>query len=368
MILYRYFFKEIFLTTLSVATIVLVIASGSRFGAYLEDAAAGWISKDILFLLLMYRLPGFLELILPISFFLGIILTYGRLYADSEMIILHACGMGQVRLMFITLTMALLVMAITAFLTLWLKPFSESKVEKMYEVQRGKSEFATLAPGRFQTLRSGKRVTYTEDLDSEGGIIKPFINEYTKTNIYGPKEVNTIVADSGSSQIDPQTGARFLVLKNGFRYTGEPGTANYQIVQYEEYGQLVAMEEVEKRARRRSAIATMELLETHTTRGMAEFHWRISIILLVPIVAAMAIPLSKVNPRQGRFTRLIPGLLLCFFYIVVLSAARSSLERGEFPAALGLWWVHAIFILITIGLYNFEKLIALRPRARKRIS
>lgn len=361
MTLYRYFFKEIFLTTLSVAFIVLVIALGWRFGGYMEDAAGGWISKDIIFLLVMYRLPGFLELIIPISFFLGVILAYGRLYVDSEMIVLFACGMSPKRLMLMTLSMAFLVMVVTAFITFWLKPYSEGKVEKMYEVQRGLTEFDTLAPGRFQTLRSGKRVTYTEELSDTGAIVNPFINEYRETNLYGPKDVNIIVAESGISRLD-ETGARFLVLKNGFRYTGEPGDAAYQIVEYEEYGQLVEKETAEKRGRRRSAIPTMELINDLTLRNLAELHWRVSVVLLVGVIALMAIPLSKVNPRQGRFTRMIPGLLICFLYIFLLSAAKSSLEKGDVPAIFGLWWVHLIFILITTGLYHIEKIARLIPK------
>ena len=75
-----------------VAAIVLVISVGWRFSGYLNEAAAGLMSKEVLFVLMAYRLPGFLELIIPVSFFLAIMLTYGRLYVDHEMIVLQACG------------------------------------------------------------------------------------------------------------------------------------------------------------------------------------------------------------------------------------------------------------------------------------
>ncbi|MEX1237192.1 MAG: LptF/LptG family permease, partial [Pseudomonadales bacterium] len=85
MILFRYFAREIFTTMLAVAGVVLVISMGWRFSGYLSEAASGLITRDVLFLVMAYRLPGFLELIIPISFFLAIMLAYGRLYADSEM-------------------------------------------------------------------------------------------------------------------------------------------------------------------------------------------------------------------------------------------------------------------------------------------
>jgi len=357
MILYRYFFKEIFLAMFSVTSIVLVISVGWRTGAYLEDAAAGWIASDVLMYLVLLRLPGFLELILPVGFFLGVLLAYGRFYADSEMIVLQACGFSQQRLVLMTLTKAALVMVFTAVLTFWFKPWSENKVDKLYEDQRSLTELDTLAPGRFQMLRSGKRVTYTEEMDKEGRIIKPFINEIESGMSSRPNDVKTLMAESGISRYDEEKDARFLVLNNGYRYRGEPGKQDYQIIEYEEYGQLIEKEVADKRLQKRSAISTADLIRDDSLRSVAELHWRIAVVLLVPVLGAMAVPLSKVNPRQGRFTRLVPGLLLCFFYIMVLSVARDSLERGSIPAVLGLWWVHGIFILITAGLYQIDPLI-----------
>ena len=150
------------MTTLVVTSVVLVIALGWRFSGYLNEAARGTLTKDVLFLIMAFRLPGFLELIIPVSFFLAIMLSYGRLYVDSEMIVLEACGMSQTRLVLMTLGMAALVMLLTAAISLWAKPYGERKVEQLFQGQMNLTEFDTLAPGRFQTLRSGKRVTYTE--------------------------------------------------------------------------------------------------------------------------------------------------------------------------------------------------------------
>ena len=98
LILFRYFAKEVLVTMFAVACIVLVISVGWRFSGYLEQAAAGAMTKEVLFALMAYRLPGFLELILPISFFLSIMLAYGRMYVDSEMVVLESCGIGPSRL------------------------------------------------------------------------------------------------------------------------------------------------------------------------------------------------------------------------------------------------------------------------------
>ncbi len=107
---------------------------------------------------------------------------------------------------------------------------------------------------------------------------------------------------------------------------------------------------------------TQQLIQDPTARNLSELHWRISVIFMVPIIAVLAVPLSRVNPRQGRFTRLVPGMIICFFYVVVLSTGRSAIEKGQIPAEFGLWWVHAIFVLITALMFKLEWLAAVGQR------
>ena len=80
---------------------------------------------------------------------------------------------------------------------------------------------------------------------------------------------------------------------------------------------------------------------------------------MVPILAVLAVPLSRVNPRRGRFSRLMPGMLLCLLYVGSLSAGRSALEDGRIPMSLGLWWIHAVYITIILVIYNWPNLKAL---------
>ena len=222
----------------SVAGVVLAVATAWRFSGYLDEAAQGLLTQDILFLIIAYRLPGFLEVVIPISFFLSIMLVYGRLWADSEMVVLQACGFSDRRLLVMTLVMASLVMLLTAFVTLYLKPLGEAEVEDLFNEQRSMTELDTLVPGRFQTLRTGKRVTYAEELTSDGELDTVFISEFRSTGFQKAKDVVTVVAESGHSVSD-ENGDRFLVLRNGKRFSGTPGRNDYQVVEYEEYGHAI---------------------------------------------------------------------------------------------------------------------------------
>ena len=337
----------------AVVGIVLVISMGWRFSGYLENAAAGLMSREVLFAVMVYRLPGFLELIIPVSFFLSIMLVHGRMHVDSEMIVLESCGMSTGRLIQMTLLMALAVMIMTATISLWLKPMGERQVEILLGDQKNLTEFDLLIPGRFQTLASGKRVTYTQGLSGEGELEKVFINEYKETPGDKPRQAVTVIADSGRTQVD-DAGRRFLVLNNGWRYQGKPGEKNYQSIEYEEYGLLVESGASIQPKKRRTAIPTSELFDAIDAEAVSELHWRLGVVLLIPVMALLAIPLARVIRRQRRFTRLVPAMIICFVYIVALSGARTALEKGDLPLDLGLWWVHGLALGVTFLMYRLD--------------
>jgi lipopolysaccharide export system permease protein len=106
----------------AVTLILLVVALTSRFIQYLSDAVAGKLASDVLFLLMFYRLPDFLLVILPLALFLGILLAYGRMYAENEMVILISSGFSQLRLLLATLGTSSLVFLVVAILSLQLAP------------------------------------------------------------------------------------------------------------------------------------------------------------------------------------------------------------------------------------------------------
>ena len=147
------------------------------------------------------------------------------------------------------------------------------------------------------------------------------------------------------------------MLKNGFRYEGQPGAANFRSIYYDTYGVLLPKPEVQTEISDREAMSTAQLLSEDGLDERAELQWRIAIPLLVPIVAFFAVPLARVNPRQGRFLKLLPAILLYMAYLALLISARGWIESGKLPPALGLWWVHGLFLLIGLG-FNWRTLTA----------
>lgn len=364
MIVFRYLSRELLVTLSAVSAVLLVIIMSGRFIKYLAQAAQGLLDPGVLFLIMGYRMPGFLQLILPLGLFLGILLAYGRLYLDSEMTVLSATGMSQQRLTLYTLFPATLVALLVAWLSLGLAPKGVAEVGRIFNQQDALTEFDTLMPGRFQTMKGGSRVTYTKELSADRGELSNiFISEKRLSTSGEERGITVLVAASGRQEIQPD-GSRYLILQDGYRYDGTPGDADYRAIRYDTYGVLLPRPQISSELSEREAIPTRELLGSDDPRLQTELHWRLSIPLLVFVVTLLAVPLSRVNPRQGRFLKLLPAILLYMAYLGVLIAARGALDKGRIPQAVGLWWVHGIFLLIGLCMLYWESLTLALARRR----
>ena len=359
MIVFRYLSREVLVTLSAVSAVLLVIIMSGRFIKYLAQAAQGVLDPSVLFLIMGYRMPGFLQLILPLGLFLGILLAYGRLYLDSEMTVLSATGMSNRRLLGYSMAPAAVVAVIVAWLSLGLAPQGVAEVAKIFNQQDAMTEFDTLVPGRFQAMKDGSRVTYTEGLsDDRGQLAGVFISEKRmQRQVEGEKPklsgITVLVAEKGR-QVIQADGSRYLILENGYRYDGNPGQADYRATQYETHGVLLPKPSVSAEIGEREAVPTRELIGSDEPRYQAELQWRLSIPLLVFIVTLLAVPLARVNPRQGRFLKLLPAILLYMAYLALLIGARGQLDKGKIPMELGLWWVHALFLLIGAALFLWQ--------------
>ncbi|WP_027858252.1 LPS export ABC transporter permease LptF [Marinobacterium jannaschii] len=349
MIVFRYLAREILLSMVAVTTVLLMIIMSGRFIKYLADAAAGEFSPSVLFLIMAYRLPGFLELILPLGLFLGILLGYGRLYLESEMTVLHACGMSERKLMRKTLGPALMVSLFVGFLSFYLSPLGAEKMIHVFNEQKSRSELEAITVGRFQYDSSGRSVSYTDNIDEEGHLGQVFVLQQLPDD-----RVAVTLAESGQRTFYPQSGNQYLVLQNGERYEGLPGHADYRILGFETYGVRMDNPEVRQEVTKLEALPTMRLLESDIPAEQAQLHWRMSIPVLVLIVSLLAVPLSKVNPRQGRYARLLPSILLYLAYLTLLSTVRSKVEDGE-TGVEAFWLLHAAFLLLAANMIFFGR-------------
>lgn len=351
LIVLRYLSREVLVTLSAISAILLIIIMSGRFTNYLKDAAQGGIDPSILLWIMWYRLPDFLYLILPLGLFLGILLAYGRMYLDSEMVILTSSGVSIRKIFAYTLLPTSIVFIIVCILCFSLGPLGMNKFRELVESQDSMTELNTLIPGHFQTFDKTNgstktyRVTYTESLSNSKQQLKNVFISQTETKDNKPINNNIVIAKEG--RIETQSdNSRYLILSDGYRYDGFPGHANYRVTHYKHYGIYLPKPEINVDLKS-NALTTSELIASNKLEDRVELFWRISMPLLVFIIPMLAVPLAKVNPRQGRFFKLIPAIFLYMLYLGLLIAARGQMDKDKLPIFM-FWIIHAIFF--TIGL------------------
>jgi len=338
LILTRYFLKELLTSTFVITGILMLIVVSARLVVHLNKAVAGIIPPEAVYYTILYNSPGFLQLILPLGFYISILLVYGRMYSENEMTVLHATGFGPKQVFRITMAPVGVMMLLIGFLSLWLAPTAADKLDKYYQVQQQESEFSFITPGRFNAIGgSGQKVSYAQTLSADRKEMQ---------NVFMADGDTIILAQSGRQYVDPQTGSRYLELSNGRRLTGEPGKQTLETLEFSGYSVKIAEESSVAKKARNEAASTYQLINSKKRQDKARLHYRIGLFLLVPIIVLIAFPLSHVKPRQGRYGKMLPAIVVYMVYYTMLITARKWMEQGQTPLWMGLWWLHAIFIML----------------------
>ncbi len=355
MIISRYLYREILYTLLALSTLLVLIYISNRFIAYLVQASVGDLPLGFIFQLLGLKLLSSLMLILPLSFFLAILLSLGRLYKDNEITAMAACGVPMPTGSIISLGAMFAILV--GILSLFVAPWAESQIALLQSnLSTVAAEVSGVAAGRFKGFNQGKGIFYVEAIESKNNTMQ---NLFIQTKL--PKKHIIMTAKSGYKKA--QDGELFLVLVDGYRYESPPGGLNYVVTKFAEHQMriprllgVVKSEEIE-------AISSKKLwFAAEQPALQAELQWRLAVPLSVILLAALAIPLSHTNPRQGQYSKILVGILIYLIYGNLMNIAKKWLERGDVPAWLGIWWVHLGLLIIILFLFYLP---FLKIQARK---
>ena len=346
MIIFRYLLGEVFKSQLAVFVILMTIIISQRFVKILADASEGELPGQLVMSIVALKLPQLAVIILPLSAFVGILVAYGRVYADSEMTVLHATGVSEWYVTRLTLLLSLLMAVAAGAVTLYLSPWATEQEYRILEKADANAGLLSVVPGRFQHTSNEKAVIFVHDVgrgDNSGQLSRVFVAQNDARDSLGGTAI--VYAQSGSVKEDAR-GGQTLQLEQGRRYAGDVASPAFEVTEFERYQIQIREQEVEQRRRKLGSVASADLITLNSNEAIAEWHWRIAIPLSIPLLTLIAVPLSRVNPRQGKFGRLLPALLLYLAYYSLLIIARSALEDGKIPPQLGMWWLHGAALLL----------------------
>lgn len=349
----RYIFREVAVTWVAVTGVLLVILLANQLARVLSQAAANDFPREVVFALIGLTTAGNLSVIVPIGFFLAIMLALGRLYHESEMAAIQSCGVGPAGLFRPIGVLGAVIAALLTWLSFFAIPAASARAQEIRAEALRDAQFGLLEPGRFRTFGSGNIVFYAERVDSNGIL--------HNVNVFVERPVLTPQGEKRESKFEIWTATRAeqrgagqaeqtFVLYDGVRYEGTPGSGEFRIIKFSEGGIPIRLGEMTGRVRKSDMKLTAELLGSSNLDDIAELHWRISTPITALVLMLIAVPLARLRPRQGRFGKIGLAILAYFLYSQMLVAARTWIENGTLPDFVGLWWVHGIALCIAVWL------------------
>jgi len=360
-IVHRYIFRELlvpFLFGLSVFTFVLLIA---RLLRLIELVVNRGVPASSILWLFAYITPAFLQVTVPMAMLLAIIVGFGRLSADSEMVAFRSSGMSLYQLITPVVIFVGLAAVATAALTLYVRPWGHRSLRSaLFEIARTRAS-AGIRQQVFNDEFPGL-VIYTEEIDSTTDVLRHVLISDDRDD----RQRNRIFAREGVMVSDAATETVTLRLRDGFIQTTDARRGTEYQTEFQSYDvnldlrrALAGDRERERDPKElplgelRATIARKQATGASAGLESAEYHRRFSLPFACVVFGLAAVPLGIQPARGVRARGFAVSIVLIFFYYILLSAGQALAEQRLVPAAVGLWLPNVAFIIL--GLYLFRQ-------------
>ena len=369
MILRRYMTQQVAANTAIVLLFLMALMLGGRLIRYFGIAAEGRLDVGLLFAIIGYNIPTFLELILPLSFFIALMLVLGRMYVDQEMSVLFASGISRGRL---TRLMIPLITGLFVFqmgISLWAKPWGLSNSKQIWQTQSLGSLLDLVRPKTF--ISSGNYHLYVDEFDKEKRELKNLYVVQQQTDKSGKIAKNDVIITATRAYQVPSKdtdSSMQLDLFQGRRYELGTNNAKYNQASFEKYRITLEKPASEKITETNVETQTTAKLLANTQKPevKAELGYRFTMPWLIIIAAMLATPLAQVRPRQGRWLRLLPSVLIFASCAISIISLRTAIGKERISEYAYIWLIVG-FIAFAL-LLNWQSRVVHRVRYRRQSS
>ena len=342
-------------TLVVILTIVLTMFLIRSIG----QAAKGTVAPQDVVLLLGYVSLGHLPTILALSLFVAIVVTLGRMYRDSEMVIWFASGVGLPRFVRPVLHSSWPVLLLVALLLLFAWPWGNRSSQELRDRYYQRSDLSRVTPGVFQISGDGRRVFFVERESIDGVNAR---NVFILAN----EDRGESATSARAGRLEQEGDRRFLALDDGQRNDLDQRSGERTLSSFQNYRVLVSEGAVRAASQRPPrSLPTLELIRQPTPRNQGELVWRFGLLIGAANLMLLGIGLAATNPRRASNWNLLFALLafLVYYNLITLSQAWVASSRLGMGSALA--GVHlAVFVLALGLLWWRDHATVTRPRRR----
>ena len=339
---------EVLKSTAGVLLIFFFLVVSSRFVGYFEQASEGLIDPNLIYKIVILRFPDFITLLLPLSFFLGVVITMSRLYSDREIYGFFTGGLSEIDFLKYLLPQSLLFFFLTLLLSIYVAPYTKELSKEMISLDSLQEQFESIKPNQVFPLKNNEGFVFIKDKQE---------SVFDEVVLYISNEDYSSIVVADQLSYDDLNSIMNLNFKNGSMYQGLFEEGSSVVSTFKNLKIPVSTEENSV-----TGLSFARLFDYSARSTKSQMQWNISIPITIFILLIIGINLSKVEPRQGRLSVLLPAIFVYILYLSLLILARESFDNNSAITQNYIWFVHFIFFIFSIfGLYksNFNKTVDL---------
>ena len=299
--------------------------------------------------MIMYLVPSFLVVTIPMAFLLAVLLAFGRLSADNEIVVIKASGISLVRIMPPVIFCATVAGLLTLGASVIGVPWGNSAFKELSLQVVKRNITATIREKTFWDDIPGV-VMYTDTYDEPGHMLKGVVIHDGRN----PDRPMTIFAHDGVISSGAESQALLLSLHDGsIHMAGNKGL--YRLVHFGEYVMMAGEKKNSEILRNEADMWISELRgridDPGTTvkdrlKVMAELYSRFTFPFASLVFAILAVPLGIRNRRSGKSGGFTVSISIILVYYVLMSVMRTVAERGVLPPVVALWIPNMVFFVL----------------------
>ena len=333
---------EVFRSSIGVLLVFFLLVVGSRVVGYFEQAAEGNIDPGIIVSVIALRFPDFITLLIPLSFFLGLLITIGRLNSEGEIHGYFSAGLSKFNLIKFLLPQAFIYFFITLVLSLYIAPYTKNLSKDLLVIDSFEEQIDAIQSDEIVSLDDGGFL-YVQTADE--GLIKG-------VKLFQVDEDNSFIVISDELITIEKDKTIELNLKNGSFYGGLFSESSKIISNFNNFNF-----EIDKNISRSNDLTLTKLFDYSSASDKATFQWNVSIPITILILLLYGIYISSSKPREGKFSFMLPGMLIYVSYLSLLILGRELISDNP-ESIFNLWFIHGLFVLF-LFLYVYREKIVL---------
>ena len=323
---------EVFKSSSSVLLIFFLLVVGSRIVGYFEQAAEGNLDPAIILNVVALRFPDFITLLIPLSFFLGVLISISRIYAEREIYGFFSVGLTPFDLIKFLAPQALLYFLLTLILSLYVAPYTKALSQEILKIDSFEEQLESIKSDEIVSLNDGGFI-YIQNTDNLLTGIKA-LKQNQENSFF-------VIADELSTNESKELIK--LNFNNGSFYSGVFSDSSKLQSNFNEFKL-----DIKKEKNLTNDMSLTKLFDFSSDSNTASFQWNVSVPITILILLFIGVYISEVKPRQGRFSVILPGMLLYVMYLSLLILGREYIVDNP-KTSFGLWYVHLIFILFLLA-------------------